>query len=732
MKSVLPQDTTLRVSPPTAGYLPPKAQLPGTATSPVPHPQEFNVATYVEDVASRAGLPADCPQVAQAITILKTNGFVSRKTLDSLTQTIALDYLKLPVVVWVCLSQSKEAEDAAAAQASRLTGHKRGLDDLDDDNEEGSDACAKRLPKGDQTDQQATAGKRPRRDAEDAPTAATVADRITRYCQEVGHDPAFFQVKSVNLVYCLVCNKTFKLHGRGQITRVKRHIKGEGKNGLSRHMHNLLSVKEKMCTQQLPMLWQIPAHILQQVQQHNQRQQPHATSSSSSTSSSTSSSSAAASSLLSPNHLHPMLANILPATGSPRSRGSSPSHSPSSSSSLASPSSLSALSLGLGGGPSPRSSSSVVVGRVNGGLSNSFLSTPIFGQAMAAVPSLQMLQSPPQDSPPPPRSSRGSPQPQQPQQQHQHQHQQQQISPAVERKRLDSETGMVHCHCLSPAKPVLVRDQPSVDMSTGGGGDGCCSDPDDSCDADFGGGAEGGGEVDEDEDEPGGGGGSSSSQLKQVYICDRKQCAFVQPNDFAVTTPLDDSIEVLDIHDSTLQSYVDQRLGEDENQGEEEEEEGGEYDEDKGGGGGFHIHQIDDADVGTEVAGDEGEEEVLVEPIPEQVVKDVSEALSTEAGGADHRRRGRGGSGHHHHHHHHVDDDEDDEDDEDNNPDIDIDSDDDEAAMRSELVMDVDDDDDHDDHHVGGARRGVGAARHQRHHHRREVELNEGGTEGLS
>lgn len=50
-------------------------------------------------------------------------------------------------------------------------------------------------------------------------TAATVSDRINRYCQEVGHDPAFFQVKSVSSVYCLVCNKTFKLHGRGQITR---------------------------------------------------------------------------------------------------------------------------------------------------------------------------------------------------------------------------------------------------------------------------------------------------------------------------------------------------------------------------------------------------------------------------------------------------------------------------------------------------------------------------------
>jgi len=40
-----------------------------------------------------------------------------------------------------------------------------------------------------------------------------------RFCQDIGHDPAFFKVKSSNLVYCLVCNKTFKLHAKGQITR---------------------------------------------------------------------------------------------------------------------------------------------------------------------------------------------------------------------------------------------------------------------------------------------------------------------------------------------------------------------------------------------------------------------------------------------------------------------------------------------------------------------------------
>jgi hypothetical protein len=55
-------------------------------------------------------------------------------------------------------------------------------------------------------------------------TAAMVSDRINKYCQEVGHDPAFFQVKSISSVYCLVCNKTFKLHGRGQITRGKLRL----------------------------------------------------------------------------------------------------------------------------------------------------------------------------------------------------------------------------------------------------------------------------------------------------------------------------------------------------------------------------------------------------------------------------------------------------------------------------------------------------------------------------
>ncbi len=34
-------------------------------------------------------------------------GFVSRPLVESLSEKIALDYLKLPIVVWVCLSQAK-------------------------------------------------------------------------------------------------------------------------------------------------------------------------------------------------------------------------------------------------------------------------------------------------------------------------------------------------------------------------------------------------------------------------------------------------------------------------------------------------------------------------------------------------------------------------------------------------------------------------------------------------
>ncbi|ELR19599.1 uncharacterized protein ACA1_197890 [Acanthamoeba castellanii str. Neff] len=478
----------------------------------------------------------------QAITILKANGFVSRPLVESLSEKIALDYLKLPIVVWVCLSQAKPTQasvlsptecldDVASPQtatARGLAGSKRSTTEAEPAQERKEESCHKKARKSsDSGDELAPV------------TAATVSDRINRYCQEVGHDPAFFQVKSVSSVYCLVCNKTFKLHGRGQITRVKRHVKGEGKKGLSRHMHNLLSVKEKLRTQQIPMLWQIPVHILQQVQQARLQVASFA-------------------GVVPPTlpaaggsgghlpHL-PMLANIRPATAAarsplPPSAGLVP--------------------------PSPTVNTMRSCSPTGGGLHLNPFPAPLLSQAMAAVPSLQMLQSPSSPLPQPtcPPAVPVAP-----------------ASPSVvarlgesplhlhgQRQQLDNDTGLVHCHCLSPAKPVLVREPTTTTTTTsssmasmegievdGGGGN---SDDED----------------DEDQQQ-------AFRNGRRYYICHRRRsdegCTFVKPSNEFTRLINDDRLEELDLHDESLQGYVDQNLVEDDDDGG-----AGAFDDDNGTG----------------------------------------------------------------------------------------------------------------------------------------------------
>lgn len=297
------------------------------------HSKKFNLAAYVEGAARRAGLPPKSSQVVEAIAILEAHGFVSSTLIEELTEKIALEYLKLPIVVWVCLSHNKEHQchqqqqqhfhREEGALPPQLSGHKRLGTSSTDESDAEDDHQIKKLKKDN--------GEMP-----------MVIDRIARFCQDIGHDPAFFKVKSSNLVYCLVCNKTFKLHAKGQITRVRRHVEGEGKAGLSRHMHNLICLKEKMGAQQMPMLRQIPVHLLQQAHETPQHQNP----------------SKEARSSTAPK----TQANILPAI---------PSVCPST---FLTTHSITALGASL---------SSISPG--------SGLQRPIFSQAMAAIPSLQML-----------------------------------------------------------------------------------------------------------------------------------------------------------------------------------------------------------------------------------------------------------------------------------------------------------------------------------------------------
>lgn len=52
--------------------------------------------------------------MTHALTSLPSDagtGFVSQKLLDSLTEKIAIEYLKLPIVIWVCLSQLQNKVD---------------------------------------------------------------------------------------------------------------------------------------------------------------------------------------------------------------------------------------------------------------------------------------------------------------------------------------------------------------------------------------------------------------------------------------------------------------------------------------------------------------------------------------------------------------------------------------------------------------------------------------------
>ena len=77
-------------------------------------------------------------------------------------------------------------------------------------------------------------------------TRLALQTKIGQFCDKIGHDQGIFLVKEVDLVQCLVCDSTFKLHKPGQITRLKRHINGEtGSQKITRHMRNLLYPKPK-------------------------------------------------------------------------------------------------------------------------------------------------------------------------------------------------------------------------------------------------------------------------------------------------------------------------------------------------------------------------------------------------------------------------------------------------------------------------------------------------------
>lgn len=87
----------------------------------------------------------------------------------------------------------------------------------------------------------------------------------------------------------------------------------------------------------------------------------------------------------------------------------------------------------------------------------------------------------------------------------------------LSRKRLDSESGIVHCHCLNPAKLVSVRTM---------------------------------------DDFVNGSSSTTDRKERRFYVCARRQegsgCSFVRPMEF-VKFRSDGRLEVMDIPDELLE-----------------------------------------------------------------------------------------------------------------------------------------------------------------------------------
>jgi hypothetical protein len=186
-----------------------------------------------------------------------------------------------------------------------------------------------------------------------------------------------------------------------------------------------------------------------------------------------------------------------------------------------------------------------------------------------------------------------------------------------QRRQLDSDTGLVHCHCLAPAKPVLVRDAGASSETETDAGDRA----DDN--------------VEEDnatttatndnngDDQPAVTGG------RRFYVCPRRQsdegCTFIKSDDSSFVQLLDDNrFEELDLHEASLQGYVDQNLVPDDETGasvttadyddfasttnDEDDEEGGliiDHDE-------FHPEDLDDVGLQLEAGAVESPSTSLV------------------------------------------------------------------------------------------------------------------------
>eukprot|EP01089_Gocevia_fonbrunei_P019175 TRINITY_DN66_c0_g1_i1.p1 TRINITY_DN66_c0_g1~~TRINITY_DN66_c0_g1_i1.p1 ORF type:complete len:357 (+),score=71.57 TRINITY_DN66_c0_g1_i1:100-1170(+) len=180
--------------------------------------EQFDLAQYLTDLAVEAGLEADSPFLKDAVATLEKNSITSKQLLMTLSQNLALNYLHLPLVVWLVLKKAKSSLKPANSN-KRKNSPNNSLD-----------------------------VSRESKKSKKTVTIEDVQRKVEGFCQRNDHDPSIFIVEKVDSIKCRVCPSTFRLHGPGQLTRLRRHVFGDAKstnNQITRHMQKWMCWKDQ-------------------------------------------------------------------------------------------------------------------------------------------------------------------------------------------------------------------------------------------------------------------------------------------------------------------------------------------------------------------------------------------------------------------------------------------------------------------------------------------------------